>query len=67
MVTMEKQLLSVAEAAKRLGVNVKTLRGWADNGLFPVVRLPNGYRRFERAVVEEKRREMGFTQDSAEG
>jgi excisionase family DNA binding protein len=46
------RLLSVKEAAGRIGVHPKTLRRWADAGLVPVVRLPNGYRKFRPEAVE---------------
>ena len=58
----EPTLLSITEAAKRLGVHVSTLRRWADQGAVATVRLPSGYRRFEAAVIDQKRREMGFRQ-----
>ena len=58
------KLLTVKEAAKRLGVHYQTLRVWADTGKVPVVRLPSGYRRFEPAVIDRVRREMGFTSDA---
>lgn len=56
----EPQLLSISEAARRLGVHVNTLRRWADHGDIQAVRLPSGFRRFEPAVIEEKRRELGY-------
>jgi hypothetical protein len=33
---------------------------WADSGQISVVKLPSGYRRFEPAEVQRKRRELGF-------
>jgi excisionase family DNA binding protein len=57
------KLLTVSEAAERLGINEKTLRKWADHGQIPVVRLPNGYRRFEPAEITRKLREMGYRGD----
>ena len=54
------RLLTIAQAAARLGVHPDTLRGWADKGLVPMVRLPSGYRRFAPAEIERVRREMGL-------
>jgi excisionase family DNA binding protein len=54
------KLLTITEAARGLGIHVSTLRRWADSGQIAVVRLPSGYRRFEPAVVEQKRKELGF-------
>ena len=58
------KLLSISEAAARLGVHQQTLRSWADRGLIGVIRLPSGYRRFHPDEVERKRREMGFPESS---
>jgi excisionase family DNA binding protein len=54
------KLLTVSQAAERLGIHPETLRRWADNGDVQMVKLPSGYRRFEPTVIEAKRREMGF-------
>ena len=54
------RLLSITQAAERLGVHYQTLRAWADKGLVPVVRLPSGYRRFDPDAIERVRREMGL-------
>ncbi len=53
-------LLTISQAAARLGVHQKTLRSWADKGLVPVVRLPSGYRRFRPGDIEQMRRQMGL-------
>ncbi len=45
-------LLSISEAAERLGVNKKTLRAWADKGHIEHVRTPTGYRLFDPEVLE---------------
>ena len=55
-----ERLLTITEAAKRLGVHQQTLRSWADKGLVPVVKLPSGYRRFEPAALDRVRAEMGM-------
>ena len=60
------ELLTITEAAKRLGIHYQTLRAWADSGKIPVVRLPSGYRRFEPAVIDRMRAEMGFTEGGNE-
>ena len=60
LVNERPKLLTISQAAARLGVSVGTLRAWADKGLIKTVRLPSGYRRFTTEVIEEKRREMGL-------
>lgn len=54
------KLLTISQAAGRLGVSANTLRAWADKGLIRMVRLPSGYRRFTETEIAEKRREMGI-------
>jgi excisionase family DNA binding protein len=58
---MEKDptLLTVGEAAKRLGVHPKTLRRWTDAGRLPFIRLPSGHRRFRADLIERLTREIG--------
>lgn len=53
------RLITLTEAAKRIGVHPNTLRSWADKGLIKPVRLPTGVRRFEAGEIERIRREMG--------
>jgi putative resolvase len=53
-------LLTISEAARRLGVHPTTLRSWADKGLVKMVKLPSGYRRFSPAEIDRVRREMGI-------
>ena len=53
-------LMTVAQAARLLGVHPNTLRSWADKGMVPVVMLPNGYRRFAFEEIEQVRRAMGL-------
>ncbi len=57
------ELLTITQAARRLGISARTLRQWADSGLIPVVKLHSGYRRFEPSVIARKRRELGFTEE----
>lgn len=54
------KLLTISEAARRIGVHPNTLRGWADKGLVKHVKLPSGYRRFLASDIEQLREEMGF-------
>ncbi|MGI8552349.1 MAG: MerR family DNA-binding transcriptional regulator [Dehalococcoidia bacterium] len=65
MTGKERELLTISEAAKRLGVSTNTMRAWADRGLVPVVKLPSGHRRFEVSAMEQKRKDMGFTEREA--
>lgn len=51
----ENALLTVAQAARRLGVSPNTIRAWADRGAIPVVRLPSGHRRFEARAIDAVR------------
>jgi excisionase family DNA binding protein len=60
----EHALLTITEAAARLGVEQKTLRRWADAGKVPHIRTIGGQRRFEAAVIDRVRREMGFTDEA---
>ena len=58
--TRERQtsgLVSVAEAAKALGVSPATVRRACDAGVLPCRRSPGGHRRFDLAALE------GFTRD----
>lgn len=54
----DDRLLTISEAARRLGVHQNTLRTWADAGKVPHVLLPSGYRRFRPADIERMRSEM---------
>jgi len=53
-------LLTISQAARALCVHPNTLRGWGDKGLVPMVKLPNGFRRFAVADIEDVRRTMGL-------
>ena len=44
--------VTLGEAAQLLGVDVTTLRGWADTGKVRVFRTPGGHRRFDAADLE---------------
>ena len=56
------QLLSISEAAARLGVHQNTLRRWADEGLVKSIRppKPGGHRRFTAAEIDRLSAEMGL-------
>jgi excisionase family DNA binding protein len=60
MTEPQQKLLTIAQAAARLGVHQNTLRGWVDKGLVPAVRLPSGYRRFTEEQVAAIRKQMGL-------
>ena len=45
-----KDLMTLEEAARRLGIHVTTLRGWVRNGLVPAYRLGQ---RFARVSWDE--------------
>jgi putative resolvase len=53
-------LLTISEAAKRLGVHQNTLRSWADKGLISHVKLPSGYRRFRPEDIDQLKAEMSI-------
>jgi excisionase family DNA binding protein len=57
-------LLTVKEAAARLGIAEKTLRAWADKGRIPSARTLSNYRVFDPEVIDRVRAEM---EDSAMG
>lgn len=46
-----RQLLSIGDAAERLGVSVSTLRTWTNEGSFVAVILPSGHRRYKTEDV----------------
>lgn len=52
MPTHDKPLLSLADAARALGVHPATLRRWADNGDIAYMLTPGGHRRFARGDLE---------------
>ncbi|MDN5347120.1 MAG: putative resolvase [Clostridia bacterium] len=45
------ELLSIGEAAKRLGVHPNRLKAWEKQGLIKPVRLPSGHRRYPVAEI----------------
>jgi excisionase family DNA binding protein len=46
------KLLTITQAAARLGVNKKTLRSWADRGYVPHIKTPTKYRLFDPAALD---------------
>ncbi len=62
----DEKLLTISQAAARIGVHQNTLRIWADKGTVPMVKLPSGYRRFRPSDIERLRREMGLEPTSKE-
>ncbi len=48
----DKPLLTLTEAANRLGVHPATLRRWSDKGQIAVVVTPGGHRRFPVSEIE---------------
>ena len=54
----EQRLLTVAQAARLLGIADSTVRRWADQGLIPHVKTLKGYRRFELDVITALAEEM---------
>ncbi len=44
--------LTLGEAARILGVDATTLRGWADSGKVRIFRTPGGHRRFDPADLD---------------
>lgn len=52
-------LITIAEAAKLLGVSVPTLRRWDESRKFPARRHPmNSYRMYARDEVERLRKKI---------
>lgn len=50
---MNKQLLSIGEAAKRIGVSIDTLRRWDQSGKFKSVRIsPGGNRYYRKSDID---------------
>lgn len=48
-------MLSIGEAARKLGVSVDTMRRYANEGMIPVVRTLGGQRRFRLVDVDAAR------------
>ena len=50
------ELIDITEAAKRLGVCKKTIRGWTKDSRLPCIRTLGGHRRFR---VSDIRKALG--------
>jgi hypothetical protein len=59
----DREVLSLGQAAARLGVHPNTLRSWSDKGLVPTIRLPSGRRRYTVAAIDGLREQMGLSPD----
>jgi excisionase family DNA binding protein len=46
------RLISIGEAAKRLGVSISTLRRWEQTGKLASVRAPGGHRRYRLSDID---------------
>jgi len=55
----KKEFLSAGEAARALGVSVKTIQRWDKAGLLPVIRTATNQRRIPVAALEEMRGQGG--------
>ncbi len=49
MLEQEERLLTVAEAAKRLGLCIETIRRYIAKGILPAMTLPGGHYRIKQA------------------
>lgn len=49
---MEPGLISIGEAAKMLGLSIKTLQRWDKSGKFPSIRRPGGHRYYNLKDIE---------------
>jgi excisionase family DNA binding protein len=61
----KSSLVSVREAAARLGVHESTVRRYADRGLIGLTRLPSGVRRLHRRDVEALATQMEHHDDAS--
>ncbi len=62
----DDKLMSIAEAAKILGVHPLTLRNWAEKGQITCFRTPGGHRRFRRRDLSNFLAQMQQDNDSPE-
>jgi excisionase family DNA binding protein len=63
----DRELLSVRETARLLGVHENTVRNWARDGLLPSARIPGSrFHRFDARDVERLRRQRGSVISSIE-
>ena len=57
----KKEFLSAGEAARALGVSVKTIQRWDKAGLLPVIRTATNQRRIPVATVRHLLKGQGKT------
>lgn len=58
---MKKEVLTIKEASKILGVNPETLRRWDRSGKFPAKRHPmNGYRVYSFDVLAKLKKTIEY-------
>lgn len=50
---MEDKLLTISQAARRIGIHINTLRAWTDAGRVPVFRTPTNQRRYRQSDIDE--------------
>lgn len=56
---MPDEILTVREAARRLGVHENTIRNWQKRGIIArTIVMPSGIKRFSAEDIERMRREM---------
>lgn len=58
-------ILSVAQAAGKLGVHVDTLRRWTKANKVPYFRTPSGHRRFHQADIDAIKEDASLTAEPA--
>jgi excisionase family DNA binding protein len=56
----QAKMLTIGEAARRLGVSESGLRKWADAGRVRHAKTLGGRRLFDPAEIERVRQEMGY-------
>jgi excisionase family DNA binding protein len=60
-----EEVLGTQEAAKRLGVSVRTVQLWVENGTLEAWKTPGGHRRILRSSVEDTLRSRALPQVAA--
>ena len=60
------KLLSISEAAKKLGVHPNRLREWEKKGLIRSIRLPSGHRRYPTEEIDRILKAGGMNETEAD-
>ncbi|QZA33436.1 MerR family DNA-binding transcriptional regulator [Hydrogenibacillus sp. N12] len=60
------ELLSIREAAKKLGVHPNRLREWEKKGLIRPIRLPSGHRRYPTEEIDRILKAGGMNETEAD-